>query len=160
MMKMSNEVKSNTIENALEHGIRWWSTRNSTVESNVVKTPKYRGISIHAGDPVIKSNTIEGAGTDAIFLDTGVLTSTAVESNVVKGKVGEFAEEDLIPNDTMIVTLTKTGYIKRLSPSSYRAQARGGKGVIGMTTKEEDEIEHLVGSMTHDNILFFTNNFP
>ncbi|MEK7565850.1 MAG: DNA gyrase subunit A [Patescibacteria group bacterium] len=78
-------------------------------------------------------------------------------TKVVKGKVGEFAEEDLIPNDTMIVTLTKTGYIKRLSPSSYRAQARGGKGVTGMTTKEEDEIEHLVGSMTHDNILFFTN---
>ncbi len=78
-------------------------------------------------------------------------------TRAIKGKIGEFAEEDLIPNDPMIVTVTKTGYVKRLSPSSYRAQARGGKGVTGMTTKEEDEIEHLVAAAAHDNILFFTN---
>ncbi len=78
-------------------------------------------------------------------------------TKVVKGKVGEFAEEDLIPNHPMVVTVTKTGYVKRLSPSAYRAQARGGKGVTGMTTKEEDEIDQLVSTMAHDNILFFTN---
>ena len=78
-------------------------------------------------------------------------------TKVIKGKVGEFADEDLIPNDPMVVTITKTGYVKRLSPSSYRAQARGGKGVTGMTTKEEDEIDQLVSSSAHDNILFFTN---
>ena len=78
-------------------------------------------------------------------------------TKVVKGKVGEFSEEDLVPNDPMVVTITKTGYVKRLSPSAYRAQARGGKGVTGMTTKEEDEIEHLVATNAHDNILFFTN---
>lgn len=81
----------------------------------------------------------------------------ARRTKVVKGKVGEFAEEDLIPNEPMVVTVTKTGYVKRLSPSSYRAQARGGKGVTGMTTKEEDEIDQLVSTMAHDNILFFTN---
>lgn len=78
-------------------------------------------------------------------------------TKVIKGKVGEFAEEDLIPNEPMVVTLTKTGYVKRLSPASYRAQARGGKGVTGMTTKEEDEIDQLVAASAHDNILFFTN---
>lgn len=78
-------------------------------------------------------------------------------TRVIKGKVGEFCEEDLIPNDPMIVTITKTGYVKRLSPSAYRAQGRGGKGVTGMTTKEEDEIEHLISTNAHDNILFFTN---
>lgn len=78
-------------------------------------------------------------------------------TKVVKGKVGEFSEEDLIPNETMIVTVTKTGYVKRLSPASYRAQARGGKGVTGMTTKEEDEIDQMVSASAHDNILFFTN---
>lgn len=78
-------------------------------------------------------------------------------TKVIKGKVGEFSEEDLVPNDPMVVTVTKTGYVKRLSPGSYRAQARGGKGVMGMTTKEEDEIEHLVTTNAHDNILFFTN---
>ncbi|MBI3558859.1 DNA gyrase subunit A [Candidatus Gottesmanbacteria bacterium] len=78
-------------------------------------------------------------------------------TKVIKGKIGEFAEEDLIPNDPMVVTVTKTGYVKRLSPASYRAQERGGKGVTGMTTKEEDEIDQLVSTNAHDNILFFTN---
>src|SRR6185436_18902341 len=78
-------------------------------------------------------------------------------TKVIKGKVGEFSDEDLIPDEPMIVTITKTGYAKRLSPSSYRAQARGGKGVTGMTTKEEDEIDQLSFASAHDNILFFTN---
>jgi DNA gyrase subunit A len=78
-------------------------------------------------------------------------------TKIVRGKVGEFAEEDLIPNDPMVVTLTKTGYIKRLPPSSYRAQARGGKGVTGITTKEDDEVDKIVTATAHDNILFFTD---
>lgn len=78
-------------------------------------------------------------------------------TKVIKGKVGEFSDEDLIPDEPMIVTITKTGYAKRLSPSAYRAQARGGKGVTGMTTKEEDEIDQLSFASAHDNILFFTN---
>lgn len=78
-------------------------------------------------------------------------------TKVIKGKVGEFSEEDLVANEPMVITVTKTGYVKRLSPSAYRAQARGGKGVTGMTTKEEDEIAHLVPANAHDNILFFTN---
>jgi len=78
-------------------------------------------------------------------------------TKVIKGKVGEFAEEDLIPNDPMVVTITKTGYVKRLSPASYRAQARGGKGVTGMTTKEDDEIDKILSTSAHDNILFFTD---
>ena len=53
--------------------------------------------------------------------------------------------------------VTKTGYIKRVPRNTYKAQRRGGKGVIGMTTKEEDEIDHLVTTSTHDTILFFTN---
>lgn len=81
----------------------------------------------------------------------------ARRTKVIKGKVGEFSDEDLIPNEPMVVTVTKTGYVKRLSPSSYRAQARGGKGVTGMTTKEEDEIDQLSSAQAHDNILFFTN---
>lgn len=81
----------------------------------------------------------------------------ARKTKVVAGKVGEFSDADLIPNESTIITLTKTGYVKRLSPSTYRAQARGGKGITGMTTKEEDEIAHLASADTHDNILFFTN---
>ena len=78
-------------------------------------------------------------------------------TKIYKGKVGEFSEEDLIPNEPTVITLTTTGYIKRQSLGSFRTQQRGGKGVIGMTTKDEDGILHIKYAMTHDNILFFTN---
>ena len=79
------------------------------------------------------------------------------KTKIYKAKIGEFSEEDLVAKEETLITVTKTGYIKRLSAGAYRAQRRGGKGVIGMTTKEEDEIAHLVSATTHDTILFFTN---
>lgn len=78
-------------------------------------------------------------------------------TKVYKSKVGEFSDEQLIPNEETVIVITKTGYIKRQSPASFKLQGRGGKGVKGMTTKEEDSIEHLLSAYTHDNILFFTN---
>lgn len=78
-------------------------------------------------------------------------------TKVYKGRVGEFSEEDLIPNEPTVITLTTTGYIKRQSLTSFRTQQRGGKGVKGMTTKDEDGIMNIRSTMTHDNILFFTN---
>lgn len=79
------------------------------------------------------------------------------KTKIYKSAIGQFSDEDLVAKEETLITVTKTGYVKRLSASSYRAQRRGGKGVIGMTTKEEDEIEHLVNAITHDTILFFTN---
>jgi DNA gyrase subunit A len=76
---------------------------------------------------------------------------------------GEIAIEDLIANEGVIITLTHTGLIKRTNISSYRAQRRGGKGVIGMATREsateedKDFIEHLFSASTHDHLMFFTN---
>jgi DNA gyrase subunit A len=78
-------------------------------------------------------------------------------TRVVKSKVGEFSDEQLIQKEATIVTITRGGYAKRLSPLSFKTQERGGKGVIGMTTKEEDQIVHLLSTNTHENILFFTN---
>lgn len=78
-------------------------------------------------------------------------------TKVYKSKVGEFSEEDLIPNETTVITLTDTGYVKRQSGDSFHLQNRGGKGIKGMTTKEEDVIAHIRSAQTHDNILFFTN---
>ncbi|KKR77001.1 MAG: gyrase subunit A protein [Candidatus Levybacteria bacterium GW2011_GWA2_40_8] len=78
-------------------------------------------------------------------------------TKVYKGKVGQFSEEDLIPNEPTVLTLTATGYIKRQSLNSFRTQHRGGKGVRGMTTKEEDTILHIRYAQTHDSIIFFTN---
>ncbi len=79
------------------------------------------------------------------------------KTKVIKARIGEFSEEDLIPNEKVIVTLTKTGYIKRLPFSTFKTQQRGGKGVIGMATKENDEIGQLISTETHDDLLFFTN---
>jgi DNA gyrase subunit A len=78
-------------------------------------------------------------------------------TKVYKSKVGEFSEEDLIPNEATVITITDTGYIKRQSLNSFRTQQRGGKGVRGMTTKDEDGILNIRYAQTHDNILFFTN---
>ena len=66
-------------------------------------------------------------------------------------------DESLIPEENIIVTLTNKGYIKRLSASSYRSQHRGGVGVKGMSTNEEDYVEHMINLSTHDYLLFFTN---
>lgn len=78
-------------------------------------------------------------------------------TRVYKNAVGEFSEEDLIPSEDTVVTITSTGYIKRQSPSAFRTQARGGKGVTGQSVKEEDEIAHIVAANTHDDMYFFTN---
>ncbi|MCR4263446.1 MAG: DNA gyrase subunit A [Candidatus Roizmanbacteria bacterium] len=78
-------------------------------------------------------------------------------TRVYKGKVGEFSEEDLIQNEQTLITVSKTGYIKRLPRGTFKLQRRGGKGVVGMTTKEEDNIEHMITAQTHDYLMFFTN---
>jgi len=77
-------------------------------------------------------------------------------TQIVKTPVGEFSVEDLIPEEATIVMLTADGYIKRLPPDTFRTQARGGKGVAGMTAKDEDQIEHLFSTNTHAEIMFFT----
>lgn len=69
----------------------------------------------------------------------------------------EFDIEDLIADEDMVITITHTGYIKRLPIGSYRRQRRGGRGVTGMTTKEEDFVEHLFVASTHSYILFLTD---
>ena len=79
-------------------------------------------------------------------------------TRVVKSAIGEFKQEDLIPNEETIIVLTEDDYIKRMSPSFYRVQKRGGKGVIGATTKEGDTIDRVVSAMTHDDLFFFTDS--
>lgn len=70
---------------------------------------------------------------------------------------GEIEEEDLIHEEEIAITLTQFGYIKRLPADTYRSQKRGGKGVQGITTREEDIVKDIFITSTHDNILFFTN---
>ncbi|MDO8424038.1 MAG: DNA topoisomerase (ATP-hydrolyzing), partial [bacterium] len=77
-------------------------------------------------------------------------------TRVIKSGLSEFSQEDLIPNDEAIMTLTADGYIKRMNPGVYRVQKRGGKGVMGATTKEEDRIAKVLSMETHDDLMFFT----
>ena len=80
------------------------------------------------------------------------------KTKVVISKVGEIAEEDLIPQEETIVTLTQGGYVKRINPALYKMQKRGGRGMVGMKTMGEDTVEHFISCMTHDSLLFFTDS--
>ncbi|MFH1232585.1 MAG: DNA gyrase subunit A [Patescibacteria group bacterium] len=72
--------------------------------------------------------------------------------------VKDFSIEDLIPNEEAVVAMTRDGYIKRLTPDTFKVQGRGGKGVIGLTTKEEDMVEFMFITLIHNDILFFTTS--
>jgi DNA gyrase subunit A len=78
-------------------------------------------------------------------------------TQIVPQAIGQFNAEDLIPENSVIISITKSGYIKRQSPDTYRQQARGGKGVIGQALKEEDIIDSVLSASSHDDIMFFTN---
>ncbi|MEE8637376.1 MAG: DNA gyrase subunit A [Dehalococcoidia bacterium] len=72
-------------------------------------------------------------------------------------EIEEFRTEDLIPHETMVVTFTNNGFIKRIPASTYRLQRRGGKGVTGMVTRGDDTVNHILVADTHDSLLFFTS---
>jgi DNA gyrase subunit A len=78
-------------------------------------------------------------------------------TKVIPQELGKFSDEELIPDEQVVVTLTSANYIKRSPEAEYKKQGRGGKGRRGMSTREEDIIEHVVVTSTHDFLLFFTN---
>jgi DNA gyrase subunit A len=80
------------------------------------------------------------------------------KTKVLKTGIEEFKQEDLIPNEEAIITISHDSYIKRMNPVVYKVQKRGGKGVIGATTREGDLIEKVTSVMAHDNLMFFTNS--
>jgi DNA gyrase subunit A len=73
-------------------------------------------------------------------------------------KADDISTEDLVPEEETLITLTDSGYIKRMSPSVYKAQKRGGKGIIGIKTKDQDFVKHFLLASTLDTILFFTDS--
>ncbi len=79
-------------------------------------------------------------------------------TKIVKGALKEIGDEDLIPEEDSLFMLTRGGYIKRMPPETLKAQKRGGKGLIGMETKEEDVISQFFIANTHNDILFFTSS--
>jgi DNA gyrase subunit A len=77
-------------------------------------------------------------------------------TEVIAHGIKEFNMEDLVPNEEALVMMTRDGYIKRTEPDTFKVQARGGKGIIGLTTKEEDSVLFMFTTLTHNDILFFT----
>ncbi len=78
-------------------------------------------------------------------------------TKIIQSDLKGFTAEDLIPNEEVLISLTKTNYIKRVQRDTYRSQGRGGKGVAGMNTKDEDEVAFLQSAKTHDVVYFFTD---
>ena len=78
-------------------------------------------------------------------------------TKIVKGGVKNMSDEDLVPYEAAMLTLTSTGYVKRTSPSEYKKQNRGGVGVIDLNTKEEDFVTRFLEGSTHDSVLFFSD---
>jgi DNA gyrase subunit A len=78
-------------------------------------------------------------------------------TEISEEEITEFREEDLIPHQSVVVTLSQRGFVKRVAAHSYRSQHRGGRGIIGMVTREADAVRLLVVADTHDHLLFFTN---
>jgi len=77
-------------------------------------------------------------------------------TEIVEQAAATFSEEDLVPHESMVVSISSRGFVKRVPAQVYRVQHRGGKGIIGMTVREQDDVRHLTIADTHDNILFFT----
>ncbi len=80
------------------------------------------------------------------------------KTKIVKTAVREIGDEEMIPDEESLFMLTYSGYIKRIPPTALKAQKRGGKGLIGMATKDEDAVSHFFVANTHDDIMFFTNS--
>ena len=78
-------------------------------------------------------------------------------TEITSGGAEMIEDEDLIPVENSVLTLTHNGYIKRLPANTYRSQRRGGRGIQGMGTNDDDFVEHLLNTSTHDTILFFTS---
>lgn len=79
-------------------------------------------------------------------------------TQVLVQKIGDISEADIIPQEETIVTLTQGGYIKRINPKIYKIQKRGGKGMLGMKTLQDDVVEHFLLANTHDSLFFFTDS--
>lgn len=78
-------------------------------------------------------------------------------TRVIAAEVGKLGDEELIPDEQVVITMTQANYVKRTLATDYRKQNRGGKGKRGVTTREEDIVEHVAALSTHDYVLFFTN---
>lgn len=123
---------------------------------NIEKELKEKKALIKDLEGILKSQTKVLGIIKQDLIDSTEKFADERRTQVVSHGVKDFNVEDLVPNEETMVMMTRDGYIKRLSPDTFKVQGRGGKGVIGLTTKEEDMVEFMLTTMTHNDILFFT----
>ena len=107
-------------------------------------------------EAILKSSARQQAIIKEDLTNMSAKFSSPRMTRVVAKGLKDFSVEDLVPNEEVVVMMTRDGYIKRLTNDTFKVQSRGGKGVVGLTTKEEDGVEFMFSTMTHDDILFFT----
>jgi len=107
-------------------------------------------ILLKSPEKILKVVKEELSGLKAVYGDER-------RTRLISSGLTEFKEEDLVPQEEVMISLSGSGYIKRAPSSSIKVQHRGGKGVVGSDVSDEDFISHFISADTHDNILFFTN---
>ncbi len=146
------EIQANAILEIKLHQLARME-REKTEEELKAKQKEIKDITLILKDPKRIEDIVEKELNEAkdVFGDER-------RTKVYIQKLEEIAEEDLIPLESTIVTITSGGYIKRINPQTYKIQRRGGKGILGMKTVQEDVVEHFIESKTHDSLLFFTDS--
>jgi DNA gyrase subunit A len=146
------------------------SERQSDAILNM-RLARLTGLEIEKLDAEIAELTAEIARLEEI-LDSKSLRMSVIKEELleVAGKYGDgrrteildvpadFSDEDLIAEEDMVITVSRTGYVKRIPPDVYRQQRRGGRGIAGMGTKDDDWVEHLYLASSHDYLMCFTQN--
>lgn len=147
-----DEIQANAIlETKLAHLAKL--ERKKIDEELKVLKAKIKELSDILGDPKRVKDVMKGE-----IVKLRAEAGDERRTKVVVRKIEEFSDEDLIPQEEVVITITNSGYIKRMNPEGYRLQKRGGKGSSGMKVSEEDIVEHFVTANTHDSLLFFTNS--
>ncbi len=108
-------------------------------------------------EAILKSEKKMLAVIRAEIVDVRDRFATPRRTKIVKSGIKEFSMEDVIPDVQTILLMTKDGYIKRIDPEVFKTQGRGGKGVAGLTTKEEDAVDFVLTTTTHKDMMFFTS---
>ncbi|MBR5337632.1 MAG: DNA gyrase subunit A [Lachnospiraceae bacterium] len=135
-----------------------------------MKLRRLTGLEREKLEEEFKSLMVQIAELKAILVDEKLLLKVIKEEiQAISNKYGDdrrtgigydeedFTDEDLIPDEEVVITMTNLGYVKRMTADTFKSQKRGGKGIKGMTTLEEDYIEELFATTTHHYIMFFTN---
>ena len=171
---MGMEVSAQILQRALDDPNAKESTSLTRMQADAILAMQLQRLTGLEADKLAKEYVglkEDIAGYEAILADEGLILdiiradmrelkdkyADRRRSQIADEEIGDYDKESLIREEYMVVTVTHDGYIKRLPPSTYRAQNRGGRGISATNTRDGDFLEHMFVALTHDYILFFTD---